>query len=368
MASFAKFKESGPKLSFVVSNVDLSVVNSLRRIILSEIPTAAFYFDAYEQERKDISIHKNTGALHNEFISHRVSLIPLYFDLSEIQSFDPKRYRFVLKKKNTSTDTLLVTTKDFEIYENDKKLPDSYREHVFPACKTTKDHILITKLRANMYDPAQGEEIDLECTASLGTGQEHARWCAVSQCSFFNEVDPAKEQKAFEELVAEAKTPEERKRLQARFETIDRYRHFKTDEYDEPNSFEFTIQTECRMSPREIFVAAVDILVDKVTKFRDGIEQVPVTELPSCVQFEIKNENFTLLNVLQSMTYNRCFRSQNNPISYIGYYQSHPLDKTMFLKVRFTNPDADPKDFLAEQCTAIVDNLVSLKDAFVKAR
>lgn len=367
MVSFAKFKEAGQKLSFLISNVDLSVVNSLRRIVLSEIPTIGFYFDPYDQERTDIVVHKNTGALHNEYLSHRVSLVPLYFNLSEIQSFEPKRYKFVLKKKNTSSETVLVTTKDFEIFDDGKKMPDSFRERLLPACKATRDHVLITKLRANMYDQSQGEEIDIECTPSVGKGQDHARWCAVSQCSFFNEVDPEKEQKAFEELVATAKTPEERKRLQARFESTDRYRHFKTDEYDEPNSFEFSIQSECGLSPREIFSSALDILIEKVSRFNENIEQVPVTELPSCVQFEIKNENFTLLNVLQCLIYNRCFRSPNNPISYIGYYQSHPLDKTMFLKVRFAAEDTDPKDFLKEQCTHIVDHLVSIKDAFTKS-
>lgn len=367
MVVFTKFIEKGQKLSFVISDEDLSVINSLRRIILSEIPTVAFYFDAYDQERADIVIHKNTGVLHNEFISHRVSLIPLYFDLLEIQGFDPNRYKFVLKKKNTGTDTVLVTTKDFDIFENGKKLPDAFREHVFPMCKVTKDHILITKLRANMYDPAHGEEIDLECTASVGTGQEHARWCAVSQCSFFNSIDLAKEQKAFEELMSSAKTPEERKRLQSRFESIDKYRHFKTDEYDEPNSFDFSIQSECGMSPREIFGKAIDILTDKVKMFKENISQITMTELANCVQFEIKNENFTLLNVLQCLIYNRCFRSPNNPIAYIGYYQSHPLDKTMFLKIRFENPDIDPKEFLAQECGYIIDHLVNVKDTFVKS-
>ena len=368
MVVFSNFTEKGPKLSFVLSDVDISIVNSLRRIILSEILTVAFYFDAYDQERKDIIIHKNTGVLHNEFISHRLSLIPLYFNLSEIQSFDPKRYKFVLKKKNTTTDTILVTTKDFEIFENDKKLPDSFREHVFPACKITKDHLLITKLRANIYDPVHGEELDLECTASVGTGQEHARWCAVSQCCFFNSIDPVKEQKAFQEMIAGAKTPEERKRIQSSFETIHKYRHFKTDEYDEPNSFDFSIQTECGMTSREIFAKALDILTDKVKGFKDNIEKLPMTELPNCIQFEIKNENFTLLNVLQCMIYNRCFRSNNNPLSYIGYYQSHPLDNTMFLKIRFESPDADPKDFLSQECTQIIEHLVSIKDAFMTAK
>ena len=55
---------------------DKSIINSIRRTILSDIPTIGFrYVD--KNEINSLKIIKNTTALHNEFIMHRLSLIPL---------------------------------------------------------------------------------------------------------------------------------------------------------------------------------------------------------------------------------------------------------------------------------------------------
>lgn len=47
-------------------------------------------------------------------------------------------------------------------------------------------------------------------------------------------------------------------------------------------------------------------------------------------------------HVLQSIIYNICFRetkASKNPIEYIGYYQPHPLDDLMVLKLKLREFD-----------------------------
>ena len=65
------------KIKFDVSDVPVALANALRRSFSSLCPTVTFN-DSYES--KSVVVHKNTSSLHNEFISHRLSLIPINMD------------------------------------------------------------------------------------------------------------------------------------------------------------------------------------------------------------------------------------------------------------------------------------------------
>lgn len=57
-----------PTLRFTLSDCDLSVANALRRIILSEVDTMAIDL---------VTVFENSSVLFDEFIAHRLGLIPL---------------------------------------------------------------------------------------------------------------------------------------------------------------------------------------------------------------------------------------------------------------------------------------------------
>lgn len=367
MSVFSNIHEDGNKLRFTIKGVDVSVVNSVRRIILAEIPCVAIYFDPYDQEKKHIEIHKNTGVLHNEFLSHRISLLPFWFTNEEIANYDPESYKYVLKIKNTGNEVVHVTTKDIQIFDKTgKKMPEAFHEHVFPKCPITKDYILITKLMPNLYDNQQGEEIDLECKATVGIAKEHARWSVVSKCSYYNEVDPIAEAAALQEKI-KGMSPEEAKKATSGFQVLERYRYFKKNSFDDPDEFVFMIDSECRLTPKEIFAQALDVFKSKFESLIEKLDDLKVTPSLNYFEVEIKNENHTLLNPLQALIYNRCFRQlPENPLEYIGYYQTHALDNTMILKLRYKDKNANVRECIKEECKHIISYIVTLRDAWMK--
>ena len=64
-----KVTELRPELiSFELSGTDVSVANALRRVMIAEVPTLAIEL---------VNFSENTTCLIDEFISHRLGLIPL---------------------------------------------------------------------------------------------------------------------------------------------------------------------------------------------------------------------------------------------------------------------------------------------------
>lgn len=78
---------SEASIDFDVHNVDVSVVNSLRRVMWAEVPTLAI-------DLVDIEI--NSSPLHDEFLAHRLGLLPIDSTFIDQMKFPRVRNAFQL--------------------------------------------------------------------------------------------------------------------------------------------------------------------------------------------------------------------------------------------------------------------------------
>jgi DNA-directed RNA polymerase II subunit RPB3 len=300
------------KASFEIQGIDVGYVNSVRRIILNDIENVAV--------SSDVTFLKNDTAIHNEMMSHRIQMIPLWFDSEEIENFDSSKYNFEINVENTSNENISVTSGDIKIYDQNNKLyPQEFIDKIFPkltVMKKTKAHILIMKLKPN-------ETLHVKFTAAKGIADTNSKWSPVSTCTYQFIVDDNKVNEVRKTLTKDQLN---------KFETIERFRIYKKDKNGLP-SFKFIIESECRLDPEYLFNKGVSILQNKLKKLPDNVYNV-TNEDDTFFVIEFHNESFTTMNAIhKTIMYE--YVNQKKLVSYCGYYQDHPLNSVMILKIRF---------------------------------
>lgn len=339
-------KQDDDLFTFDLENARPSMANALRRIILSEVPTVGFQTENYEQST--LRVIKNTSSLHNEFLLHRMSLIPIH--IQDPSSFNPDHFEFELNVKNDSVQAKNITTKDIVVTNlvEGKKEPT---EKFFPKNSITGDHILITRLKPNLVG-GESETIHIKGTAIKGTGSDNALFSPVCCAIFTNKKDPMKAQAAFETKLEEIQkekvepiTEQEKKDLLKKFTINESERYYYTDENDEPNQFSFRVESIGVLSPHHIVMKALDILVSKIDTFMFELDRANESENSEMIQLKetdtqlidgydihIKDENHTLGYLVQD---SMASMVSNDVVLFSGYMNPHPLQKVIVIRLQF---------------------------------
>ena len=151
-------------MRFIVDGITAPLANTLRRIILSEVPCMAI---------DDIMIIENDSVLHDEILALRLGLIPLKTDLDSYNLPEECECKSELGCRLCRAVLILdVEAKSEErtVYSKDL-IPED------PNIAPVSEEIPIVKL-------APGQRIKLEAYAKLGRGREHAKWQPVSACTY----------------------------------------------------------------------------------------------------------------------------------------------------------------------------------------
>lgn len=360
-------------LKFRIENIDCALANSIRRVILSEIPNVAISFDPYDINMNDITFIKNTSSLHNEFLGHRLSMIPINLSEKIIEKFEDseeKDFMYEINVKNNTNEVLKVTTDDIVIYDKSMNIVSKkYRDRIFPKNPITKDPILINILKPNNYNTDYGEEMHVQMKTRIDIAKTHARWCPVSTCAFLNTVDEELCKHKLEKLIENVKDESELKSIKNQFNYIDKYRNFFKNKYDEPVSFDFEIESECDLSPQYLFIKSIDILISKINDIlskpnKFSIETIDVNNFIFMVT--IDQETHTIANLLQSCLYN-LYNREGKGIVYIGYNVPHPLEERVVFKIHLDKDvfESVEKVFF-DAFPKIEEILQALKSEFIK--
>ncbi len=263
---------SRDELAFTLANVDLATANALRRVILAEVSTLAIDL---------VEIENNTSVLADEFLAHRLGLIPIsssqidlinytrdcqcdqYCSLCSVEFTLNVRCQDDLTRDVTSRD-LISSNPDFIPVHGHNPTLNSNNNN--PQDVQSSPGILICKLRKD-------QEIRLRCIAKKGVAKEHAKWSPCSGVAF--EYDPHNKLRHTKYWIEQSVEKEWPKSIYADQEEAP----LPDEPYDPkavPDKFYFNVESVGSLEPKEIVLTSLRILQSKLAVIKN--ELFPVDE------------------------------------------------------------------------------------------
>ncbi|CRG99441.1 DNA-directed RNA polymerase II subunit RPB3, putative [Plasmodium relictum] len=156
------------EISFVLYNSNYGLANALRRIILSEIPTLAIDV---------VNVYENTSSFHDEYLAHRLGLIPI--DSRNVNNYEFREkckcketcskctIQYVIEVKCNNANKIDISHYDIESLDHEPNVPmpiphgkkNTKIENAIPIVTLSKNQTLHMKL-----------------IATKGIGKMHAKW------------------------------------------------------------------------------------------------------------------------------------------------------------------------------------------------
>ncbi len=378
--------------------LDKTIVNGIRRILLSSLPSVAFRLTG---ENPDLEITINNTSLHNEYLLHRFSLIPLYINPLEWH----KDLLFKLGVKNTTNILQQVSAKDIEIYpvkesimakcrrENDysileivnkenydltKPLEEKDKKKIFRPFEIDDitEYCLITELASNQSEE-NISELEIFGSPSISTGNENVCWQCVSCSTYSFKKDEKLFVKAAKEKMIINNIDSSREAdfvKELNIEEGERYYH--RDVNLQPYWYEFRIDSQGYYPPNMtdkgdgLLVQTTDLLVKIFEGLKSEFRNLLDPDSDSIMVIKKKDENNDLVykiivtggddtigSILQAHISNKLINS-DSILSLCGYKKLHPLEEVITFTVALNTNNKIVKLDNVQKVNAIVDQMV----------
>jgi DNA-directed RNA polymerase subunit L len=323
------------ELKFTLSGVNVSIANSLRRIILSEIPIVVFRVSPNDKNK--CNIISNTCGLNNEIIKHRLSCIPIH--IKDVENFPLKNYILEVNVQNNTDTTIYVTTKDFVIKDIVSGKPLSYDQtrEIFPSNDLTGDFIDFVRLKGKASDDIPAKSIHLTCEFDIGSAKEDSAYNVVSTCSYGNTIDIAAQEATLQQLKQKWKD-EGKKENEIEFESAN-WKLLEGKRIYLKDSFDFTLQTIGIHTNGELLLKSCEIMMNKLHSLDSIIEndEIEIKKSDNTMRnsFDIilENEDYTIGKVIEYFLYDNFYK--NKLITYCGFEMAHPHDLYSTIRIAY---------------------------------
>lgn len=359
----SSFETNNDTLTFCIENMNVSLVNAIRRTVLSEIPCVVFRTMPYE--KSNVIITKNTSRLNNEILKQRISCIPIHItDLT----LPIDKYVVELDVTNDTNSMMYVTTQNFKIkdIETGKYLVEREVNRIFPANEITKEHVLITRLRPRINDDIPGESISLTAKFAISNAKEDSGFNVVSTCSYSFTPDKVKVMSAWSEKEKVLRSDGMDDDMIS-FEK-DNWMLQEAKRIYKPNAFDFIIESIGIYDNKAILSDACDIMVNKLNKIVDDCESqkleiIESDTLMKAFDIKLENEDYSLGKSIEYALH-EIYYKQQQVFDFVGFRKNHPHDSYSIIRVSFKDDITDKMaifNIIKEASLRVIESFNSFK-------
>ena len=360
-------------LTFTLENCDVSIANSIRRVVVSEINQYVFRTFPHSENRADFTM--NTTRLHNEILKQRLGCIPIHH-LHTIDGFgnEYKNYVVEVDVKNETDAIRYVTTEDFKVKKikvlektsrrskdedaddvSYEYLPEAVVRKIFPPDEISGEYIEFARLLPNLSssNASSGEALAFTCTLEISNAKFDGMYNVAHTCAYkcspdVKEID--KQWRAKEKLMREGlesslsagSIEEVVENAKKNWELLDAERIFLT------NSFDFIIETVGVYTNAQLVTKACDIMIKKCEKLLADIEHTTTstkgsiiehayesTTMKNSFRINLIGEDYTLGKVIEYMIFSNYYNISGGIVSFCGFKKPHPHALDSFIIVSF---------------------------------
>lgn len=395
-----KWDKEKTHATFTLKNIHYSLANAIRRASISDIETIGFRSEP--SKYSTIKITRNDSILNNQQISHRIAMIPV--NVANLSKFDIDDYEFILDEVNNTNSIKLVTTQDFKVkrISTNKFLSEADVKSLLPPSSLSGDYIPIVKLEPKYFTNIEmnqdlskniSEAIKIPVSESVGisltakcvksTGVENGHFSPISVSVYGNTRDEEKVRQGELKFIEEQNNlntvnglsliPEEKLRRRYYLNEVQQY--YKVDEYGDPNSFDFKIESIGVIPPLIIVERALSVLVDKVNNFiinlsnptEGKLEILPQLTMGNGFDIIVEDEDDTLGNMVQSyltrMFADYSLSPEERKLVAVTYHKTHPLERRLKFSIKPMDNDISVcvENVIIPGCKSIISLINNLK-------
>ena len=319
-------------LTFTIKNVNVSIINAIRRVILSDLPITVF-----DTDNKTIEILANTSRFHNEILKQRLGCIPIHIKEKDIID----NLLIELDVDNDTDKLAYVTTSDFKIKDitSDKYLTKEQTKQIFPPNHITKEFILFTRLRPKISNDIPGEQIHLSAKLKIGTAKEDGMYNIASTCAYKNTEDKVEQHNQWQSIAQELEengvSANKIEYQRKNWYTLQAKRYFIKD------SFDFRLQSIGVYKNIEILHMACDNIIQRLDQISQKCDSQSLqlnkdsSAMNDSVDIVLKGEDYTIGKVIEYILHEQYYK-KDNELSYIGFIKKHPHDDYSIIRMAFS--------------------------------